>query len=222
MKSPALATVIARLDALSLKERALVTAAAALVVYALWQTALMDPLTAGRARTAAEASARRGAIELLQAQGLEIIARSRRDPDAANLALRERYQNEAAELDREIAESAARLVPAEKMAAVLETVLRRSAGLAVIEVQGLGTTPLFDAPAPKPGTPPEDPGAWKHGVRITFAGSYLDALAYLHELESLPFGFFWDSFSLQVTEYPAAVTTIVVYTLSLDRRWIGV
>ena len=53
-------------------------------------------------------------------------------------------------------------------------------------------------------------------------GAYLDLLAYLKEIESLPVRMFWDSVSLSAAAYPAVTMRLVVYTISLEKVWLTV
>ena len=53
-------------------------------------------------------------------------------------------------------------------------------------------------------------------------GSYLDLLAYLKQIESLPVRMFWDKLSLSVTTYPMVTMRLVVYTISLEKVWLTV
>jgi len=219
------AALLARIDALTVRQRVLLLAAGVLVLYALWQVLLMDPLLAAQARAGSGIEARRDAVAALAAQAEAITRRGLADPDAPNRALRDRHRARIAEIDARIAQTAANVIDAGQMAAVLESVLSRSRGLTVIEVRGLGARPLLEPAAEQPelaAAGARSPGAFKHGVRITFAGGYHETLAYLRALEALPWRFFWEGIEFEVQRYPEAIASITVYTLSLDRRWIGV
>jgi len=63
---------------------------------------------------------------------------------------------------------------------------------------------------------------YRHGVEVTMRGSYLDLLAYLMQIESLPVRMFWDRVNLSVTTYPTVTMRLVVYTISLDKVWLTV
>src|SRR5450759_1740870 len=63
---------------------------------------------------------------------------------------------------------------------------------------------------------------FKHGVRITVRGGYLDLMRYVTALEKMPAQMFWGEASLSVEKYPDAVFTLTVYTLSLDKTWLAV
>ena len=60
------------------------------------------------------------------------------------------------------------------------------------------------------------------GVEIVVQGNYLDMLKYLTDLESMPWQVFWGKASLAVNEYPTATLTLTIYTLSMDKRWMGI
>jgi len=44
----------------------------------------------------------------------------------------------------------------------------------------------------------------------------------MRELESLEWRFFWDNLEYEVIEYPRGLITFTLYTISLDKDWIGV
>ena len=66
------------------------------------------------------------------------------------------------------------------------------------------------------------PQVYKHGVVIQFSGDYRSTVHYLQSLESLPWKFYWDGLAYEVEDYPNALITINVFTLSLEKGWIGV
>jgi len=108
------------------------------------------------------------------------------------------------------------LVPPQLMAIALSDILNRNNQLSLIKLDTLPATALTESKQSQPNT------IYKHGLSITFSGSYLDTLNYLKALESLPWHFIWESIDYQVIDYPTAETTIRVYTLSFKESWLGV
>jgi len=108
------------------------------------------------------------------------------------------------------------LVPPQLMAVALSDILNRNNQLSLIKLDTLPVTTLLESKQPQPNS------IYKHGLAITFSGSYLDTLNYLKALESLPWHFVWESIDYQVLDYPTAETTIKVYTLSFKESWLGV
>ena len=220
-----LSDVLARIDALSLKERALLLAAVVLVIVFLWNVELMRPLEVRQRELSSEMHKTSKAIAVLNRQATRIIAASTRDPDAATRARLEAARMQIQAADQKLGELTSRLIKPSQMPQVLEAVLRKPKGLTLIRLQGLGVKPLVEPAAPAKGQKAQATpavGVYRHGIRIEFEGSYLDTLAYLRELEALPWGFLWEGMSFHVEGYPHAKGSITVYTLSLDQSWIGV
>jgi len=112
------------------------------------------------------------------------------------------------------------LVPANKMAGMLESVLAGSKGLKLIELQSIAPIPVLLAQSEKG----EEPKAslYRHGVKLVFEGNYFDIQRYLEELESLPWQFYWKKFDYLVGDYPTASVELEIYTLSTNKAFIGV
>lgn len=60
-------------------------------------------------------------------------------------------------------------------------------------------------------------GVFKHAVIIRLEGSYFDVIGYLSTLENLSWKFYWSELEYQVVEYPKAIVTLEVYTLSTGK-----
>lgn len=228
---------MARFDALTLRERGLVALAVVAVLVVLWQALLIGPLDAQRERTNAAIAKQRQQVQALDMQAQALIERQRQNPDRANRARHARLRAQMAELDAQLRAKMHGLIAPAQMAKVLEQVLTRKTDLKLYRVQSLAAQPLLTA-AQRPGSASAakadktasaqakggagDAGVYRHGLVIEFRGSYLSTLKYLHELDKLPWQFYWDSVELDVKHYPEATVTITVHTLSLDKDWIGV
>ena len=227
-----------RIDALKLNERVLLLAAVLLVVVKLWDGLLLAPMEKERARLQGEVENLGQSLRETEVLTGAVLDAAKRDPDAEVAATLAAKRAELASVDETIKAKVGRMVPQERMAEVLSAVLKRFDKLEFVALEGLGAEPVVGttvdalaAHAPEaPGstaTPADaaatpQAGAWRHGIRIRFKGSYFDALAYLRALETLPWGFFWDRIELETANYPSTEGAIVVYTVSLDRGWIGV
>jgi MSHA biogenesis protein MshJ len=242
-----LAGTFARIDALTLRERAIgFTIALAFMVY-LWHAVLYAPLDARRSRLAGEVAALRGDLEKLHGQ-TDALARLRmQDPDAAPRARLVALRDEAVRMREALVSVVDHLVPPEEMASVLEAVLTRETGLRMVSLESLGSELLASTAKPGPEPSATKTGAraggnraraagrgrvetllerpisvFRHGLRIRFQGDYLQTLSYLQALEALSWRFVWDSVSLSVTEHPESEVTITVYSMSLGEPWMGV
>lgn len=108
------------------------------------------------------------------------------------------------------------LVTPQLMASALGDMLNQNKQLSLIKLNTLPVAPLVESKHPQ-----QNP-IYKHGLIITFSGSYLDTLNYLKALERLPWHFIWDSIDYQVKDHPIAETTIKIYTLSFKESWLDV
>ncbi len=240
--------LIDKIDALSIRERGIILAAVVFIMFTLWDTLLMRPqleenkkLLAELQIKRAEQSALNFRIQGMIRQGSDVSG----DTSRARLA---ELKQQLAEVETSVRNSTSHLVDADKMAAILQTILSKSRGLQLIEIKGLGVTPLLapvaavdqgqvgdaamsDQEPVETNTASTETesvavdavdNAYKHGLTITLEGDYLSALAYMRELESLEWGFFWETIEYEVTEYPRGTVAITLYTLSLGKEWIGV
>jgi MSHA biogenesis protein MshJ len=242
--------LIDKIDALSIRERGIILAAVVFIMFTLWDTFLMRPQLEDNKKLLADLQIKR-AEQLALNYRIQGLSRQGHDDSG------ETGRNRLAELKQQLAEvetsvrnSTNHLIDADKMAAILQTILSKSRGLQLIEIKGLGVTPLLapvavagqvpgqaaevaiddqqPADDQTPATEVESAGvdafdnAYKHGLTITLEGDYLSALAYMRELESLEWGFFWETVEYEVTEYPRGTVAITLYTLSLGKEWIGV
>ena len=218
-----LARLREQVDALSVNERLLVLGAVLLVLYVLWQSLLIDPLINERAQLGREATRLETNIRELEVQAADILAAAKADPDAKLRQQIAATESQIAKFEAEIRERAGQLLTPADMPKVLESVLKRFRGLDFVSLQGLGAQPLLeDGAGGKRAGKGVTKDAYRHGFRVNYRGGYLDTIEYLQALEQLPWRFFWDGVEFEVTKHPQAKVSIIVYTLSLDRRWIGV
>jgi len=160
----------------------------------------------------------------------EIAAKARAYANDPNDALRKRLGDVRAETARMTGQLRAMqkgLVPAERIAPLLESILRANGRLKLVSLQTLPvTTPGDAATSPAAGAPAASAPVvkapdllYRHGVELTVRGSYLDMVDYMHALETLPTQLFWGKAQLDAEAYPNVRLTLTLYTLSLDPKW---
>lgn len=225
-----------KIDALSVRERGLIVAGILLALYLIWDAFLMQPLAAKEQGILFELESNKAEQTALNIRYQELIQELQSDPDGRNRELLESLRNQLDDVESDLRESTDFLISPENMAGVLRTILSKSGELQLVEMKGLGVRPLLEAPpetdaqdgasVPDNATAPQAMGelgnAYKHGLMIVFEGSYAATLNFMKEIESLEWGFFWETLDYEVTEYPTARAALTLYTLSLDENWIGV
>lgn len=147
-------------------------------------------------------------------QQIELVAlKLQQDP---NKSVDKEYQDLAVRsqtLSLELSEIVASLVSPSQMAILLETVLQGATNLQLISLDSLPSEQLIDGG--------NNAGYFVHPVKIVLKGKFFAIDAYLSQLESLPVKYYWRAFDYEVTKYPIAELTLVVYTLGSDGDFIG-
>lgn len=217
------AAIAERLDGLAPKERVLLLLATSLVLFMGWRSVGLQPLALREQLLLSQTAQQRTRLAEIDVEAARIVEAARHDPNDALRAQISTAEQATATFAAEIRELAGELIEPGQMAGILQSVLEQTRGLEFVGLEGLGAEPLLPRRKPaKNAVDGAETRAFRHGFRVRFNASYLDTLAYLRALEALPWRFFWEAVDLEVTEHPQARVSVVVYTLSLDRRWIGV
>ena len=196
----------ARIDDMSLRERAMLFASASLVIVVFAHVVLIDPVLRRQkslidrvTRDQSQINAVRGQIEQIVKAGDS----APRHPDEQAI---ETLQREIAEADREMAARQGSLIAPERLPALLKELL--GPGQAV----RLESLRLLPGEALRAGA--GDAALYRHGVELALKGSYFDLLRYLEELEKHSSALLWGSVELQVEQYPEVRLRLVIQTLS--------
>jgi len=218
-----------KIDSMSLRERALIFLAAAFVLVASVNAALLDPLLAKQKALSAQVVQQQEKMKELQAQVQGLLQARSADEHSPLRARLAQLRRQMQEQDGYLQSRRERLVEPEKMTDLLEQVLSKNDKLRLVELKTLPASPLVETPQPSAANLPAgqkqpDPQKqiFKHGIQITVRGGYLEMLHYLAELEKMPAQMFWGEISMSVDKYPDAVLTLTLYTLSLDKIWLTV
>ena len=118
------------------------------------------------------------------------------------------------------------------MTAILSSVLGRQTGLALVSFKNEEAKPLRAnavdianavAEAGSLGVGDDVAGqVYEHGITIELEGDFFNTLRYLRFLEDISGSFFWDSVTFEQTEWPNALVTLKIHTLSTEKGFIGV
>lgn len=217
-----------RVDAMSLRERALIFLAAALVLVTLVNTLLIEPLLTRQQATSQQIVQTQAKTSALQAQIQALVTARSADPDAPLRARMAQLQADSAEAGQALQDIQSGLVAPRQMPALLEDILRRNHGLRLVALKTLPMENLaatLDTAAAKPASETDaasELAVFKHGVEITVEGSYPDFLRYLTAMESSPWRMFWGKAELSADTYPKATLTLRLHTLSLDKAWLAI
>lgn len=215
-------------DALSLRERVMVFAAAASVLLGLVYVSMLDSENVRHKRLVSSIAQKQAEMRALESQVGKMIAVRGEDPDqAAKLRLAE-ARAELGRTETGIAAEERKFTAPAQMRGVIESILVRNRAVTLQTLRTLPVTSIAEARAAaggaaKPATSADpDRLIYRHGIELVVSGTYLDLLGYVRELESLPTQLYWGALQLDVDVYPKVVMKLTVYTLSLDRAWLNV
>lgn len=218
-----------RIDDMSLRERAMIFAAAGFVVISLINSILLDPLLAKQKILSAQVIQQQEKMKELQA-AIQSLLQAKRDDESSPLRMHTaQLKQQLQDQDGYLQNRRNRLVEPDKMAGLLKQVLGKNDGLQLVEMKTLPVSPLIERSEAANGAGQaaahEHDGQkqiFKHGVQISVRGGYLELLRYVSALERMPAQMFWGGVSLNVEQYPYSVLTLTLYTLSLDEIWLTV
>jgi MSHA biogenesis protein MshJ len=214
--------LVARVDAMSLRERALIFAAAAFMLVALIDAFFLNPLLQQQKRLSSQVIQQQEKMKEIEAQLAALL--QAREQDKSN-PLRERIRllrEQIAEDEAFLRETQDKLVSPEKMAHLLEQVLVKNGRLQLVALETLPVSNLIESSADAQASAAAGKQIYKHGVKITVRGTYADLTQYLQALERLPTQMFWGMAKMDVVKYPQVELTLTLYTLSLDKTWLQV
>ena len=221
--------ISAKVDAMSMRERALIFATAVVLALSLVNTLLLEPLFVRQKALRTQVSQQQQMMSEVQLQITALQQQNSPDSTSPQRIQINQIRQEIAEGDVYLKSSRERLVQPEKMAEHLRQLLNKNDRLQLLALQTLPVTPLLEPAGAKGADQSRDVQAvtqdkqvFKHGVQLTLRGNYLDLLPYLSALEKLPQQMYWARAQMKVVQYPSAELTLILYTLSLDKTWLQI
>ena len=207
-----------RLDAMSLRERVLIFLAVAVVIVAIADSVLFDPILRRQKINSQRIHQQEDEIRTMQGQ-VQAYAQGRTGDNAGTKRERlEKRKVEFAALDRELGAKRSELVPPERMAKMLYEIVKRNPDIELVSLRSLPATGLTQSLTAIVGS--GGLALYRHGIEITVSGSYLKMLTYVNQLERLPAKIMWGNMELQAAAYPVATLKITLYTLSPEKTWL--
>jgi MSHA biogenesis protein MshJ len=205
---------------ISLREQVLILFCGMAVVILMMYTFLLEPLLDNLERLKQNDISAIKELTSLKEQVTVLSDKLSIEPNGPILERIDVLQRQIENIDTRLETQTSYLVPANKLASVLESVLTDSKRLKLIELRFIPPLRLLS----EQNEVIDEPviGLYQHGVKLIFEGSYFDIQQYLAELESLPRQFYWKKFDYQVGDYPTASVELEIFTISTNKAFIGV
>ena len=216
--------IVAKVDGMSLRERALIFIAAAFLVVSLIDSLFLNPLLTHQKRLSAQVVQQQEKMKEIQAQIATLLQAKQADATSPQRDRIRQLQQQIADGGAYLKDRRDKLVPPERMASLLEQVLKRNGRLQLVAMTTLPVSSFIEQSeeAAVAHIGGQEQLMYKHGVQITVRGSYADLTQYMATLEKLPTRMFWGMAKMNVVQYPTSELTLTLYTLSLDKTWLQV
>lgn len=228
-----------KIDAMTLRERAMAFGAVAALVLFLLFFLLFNPLLGKQKALTASLTQQQQQSDGIDAEIVAKIAAHGTDPDLQDKQRLEKIKQETARMGSLLRTAQNGLVAPDRIVFLLDNILKQHARLRLLSLKTLApgvidggaapvsvsATPLVAAPAagaaPVVAPLKAAPLLHRHGVEVVLEGNYLDMVSYMEALEAMPAHVFWGKAELRVEQYPNASLALTLYTLSLDEKWIA-
>lgn len=204
----------AKVDDMSLRERAMLFASASLAVLIIAHVALIDPVLRKQKSLIERANRTQNQINTVRERIAQIVRAGDAKQRHPEQAVIERLEKQIAEVERALAARQETLIAPERLPALLRDIVGRSKGVTLESVRVLPGAALRSAAGPT--------GLYRHGVEIALQGSYFDLLRYLEELEKRGAALLWGAVELQVDDYPEVKLRVVIQTLSRNASLLAI
>lgn len=156
-----------------------------------------------------------------------------RDPNSDTKAQIAGLEQEISKLEMQFTDELKQLVPPGAMPFVLEELFAKSEKLKLVRMTSIAPRNLFDkaadADAAKGNAEAKDnqqqtpvPALYRHGLQITFEGSFFDTRDFLVSIEQSGWKLHWQEVLFKAKEYPIAQVDIELFTLSMSEVYINV
>lgn len=209
-----------RIDALSLRERALLFAGVLGVLLVFATNYLFPSLQSQQKQLESELKLKRDQARVLYVQMEELAKTMQRDTEAEQRARIAELKVKLRDLEGPAAPGTQQIVTPRETVRLVRELLTRNRALQLVRLENLPATtlvPAAGADAPAPTTRQ----IYRHGLRVQVRGQYRDIARYLQALEALPWRVYWGEVHLETQTYPHSELTVVIYTLSPNPEWIG-
>ena len=203
----------AKVDQLSRRERLLGLLVTIVLVWFLMDSLLIGPSSEYKNNLNKQLVSDQNQYQKMEQELHSLTSQPPIDPDIANLSRLQALSKQLLEANSLLDTIQKELVSPEKMAGLLQDILKENNKIKLISLQTLPVV-VTDATIKL--------SVYQHGVTLKIQGRYLELLQYLQTLEQSPWNMLWGNISLVANDYPQSTLTVTIYTLSLDQTWLSI
>lgn len=215
-----------KIDALNQRERVLVLLTAIVFLLMILQVALLDPLLSKREQLNSSIKSINAEMQQKNNEKMILEAQLTAGINRDKIKRRNQLKSQRDQLNQKIEQSLVAMIPPRLMPEVLERVLAETKGLKLLSIEN---KPVVAMVRQKPAmeaaggnTAAGNQALYNHGFVLRLKGNYMEAITYFEKLSQLPWRFQWHDLRYRVEQYPNAIITLEVHTVSMAEEWIGV
>lgn len=205
-----------RINALSLRERALLLLAVFAVIFLIWDFAAMQPIRDRQEQVQDQLEQVRDRVGRLTTSIQQLAAERTRNPNAELEQRQARLENEIGELENRLADFHGGVSGPRQSVSVLARLLGERSGVNLVELENLPVETLDN----ESGIPL--PGVYIHRVRLVIESDFDGVGDYLDRIRQLPAGVYWESMQLDIPEWPVNRIELILYSLAFADNWLEV
>jgi len=231
-----------RYELLSQRERLLIVSTLVAVIYIAFTFLVFGSLDSTQ-------STREQELKTLEQQKIQFDAELKlfssllnTDPDKAKKQQIRTLKAQMLQIEGSLNRLSVGLIPADELPILLKKVLQQTKTLRLQSIQTLPVSELslqgeviepeavddpssdlseFQYDDAAESNKVETAGVFKHAVVMQLSGGFFETKQFIEALEALPWRLYWDSLEYSVSQYPSAIITLQVYTLSTDEGAFG-
>jgi MSHA biogenesis protein MshJ len=208
---------------LSQRERVIAVLASVSAVVMIWNVAVYSPYQKDIRLLEQELQQTEKKLADMQVQFQQQLEVTRHDPNQDIRSKLAEYETESARLDSMLKQTSVQIMKPQAMADMLKDILQKQTAMKFISLENRPAVPEFTEKLDPLDTEHGDAiTIYRHSVVMKMQGGYSDTLAYLKQLENLPWRFYWQGIEIESKVYPDALITLEVYTLGFGTGLVGV
>jgi MSHA biogenesis protein MshJ len=214
-------------DKLEKREQNLLIVLVPTTIIVVFFLLLIEPEFNKSGRLADSVSRLESQLALSRQSNLELLQQAKIDPDIAVSQQIEGLQKSLAKLNHEFEGELSQLVSPQAMPVLLEQIFTKANDLSLINMTSVAPQ-VLNANANEQSnssgnkTQMSQQPIYRHGIEITFEGSFFATRDFLAQAETLGWKLYWQDLSYAVSDHPSAITKLTLFTLSTSEAFIGV
>ncbi|MFT6267467.1 MAG: MSHA biogenesis protein MshJ [Alphaproteobacteria bacterium] len=219
---------IAAFDGLKKREQNLLFLVTPLTIIAVFFLLLIEPEINTSQRLTDSVSKLENQLAMSRQSNNELLKQGQIDPNTTVSQQISSLQKRLVLLNAEFEGELNQLVSPQAMPVLLEQLFEGADNLSLINMKSVAPQVLMTNGTnsqrldEKPSAASEQQPIFRHGIEITFEGSFFATREFLSRAEGLGWKLYWQDLSYVVSEHPNAVTKMTLFTLSTSEAFIGV